>query len=126
MPPATRRVIGHQHPVGAGCLGDEAFGFRIIDAAQRGPSQLPRTDDGKADDPHLRPAARNAAIDWHSGNRMLCGFHDARPIAGRLTLDGEGLAIVEHRSAVEDLYDEDERKEQPIIKGSLTVGLGIA
>jgi hypothetical protein len=24
----------YQHPVGAGCLGDEAFGFRIIDAAQ--------------------------------------------------------------------------------------------
>ena len=35
-------------------------------------------------------------------------IHDARPIAGRLTLDGEGLAIVEHRSAVEDFYDEDE------------------
>jgi hypothetical protein len=27
---------------------------------------------------------------------------------GCLTLDGEGLALVEHRSAVKDFYDEDE------------------
>jgi hypothetical protein len=27
-------VVEHQHPTGAGCPGDEAFGFRIIDAAQ--------------------------------------------------------------------------------------------
>src|SRR5215469_16023629 len=40
-------------------------------------------------------------------------IHDARPIAGRLTLDGEGLAIVEHRSAVEDFYDEDELRRGP-------------
>src|ERR1700731_5197985 len=35
-------------------------------------------------------------------------IHDARPVAGRLTLDGEGLAVVEHRSAVKDFYDEEE------------------
>src|SRR5258708_3159783 len=35
-------------------------------------------------------------------------IHDARPVAGRLRLDGEGLALVEHRSAVKDFYDEDE------------------
>ena len=35
-------------------------------------------------------------------------IHDARPVAGRLTLDREGLALVEHRSAVKDFYDEDE------------------
>jgi hypothetical protein len=35
-------------------------------------------------------------------------IHDARPVTGRLTLDGEGLALVEHRSAVKDFYDEDE------------------
>src|ERR1700758_4442799 len=35
-------------------------------------------------------------------------IHDARPVAGRLTLDGEGLALVEHRSAIKDFYDEDE------------------
>src|SRR3954463_16547281 len=35
-------------------------------------------------------------------------IHDARPVASRLTLDGEGLALVEHRSAVKDFYDEDE------------------
>ena len=56
-------------------------------------------------------------------------IHDARPVAGRLTLDGEGLAIVEHRSAVEDLYDEDERKEQPIGGGdrrfNATAGSGM-
>jgi hypothetical protein len=27
-------VVEYQHPVGVGCLGDEAYGFRIIDAAQ--------------------------------------------------------------------------------------------
>ena len=35
-------------------------------------------------------------------------IYDARLVAARLTLDGEGLAIVEHRSAVKDFYDEDE------------------
>src|SRR5436309_11898723 len=35
-------------------------------------------------------------------------IHDARPVAGRLTLDGEGLALIEHCSAVKDFYDEDE------------------
>jgi len=35
-------------------------------------------------------------------------IYDARPVAARLSLDGEGLALVEHRSAVEDFYDEDE------------------
>src|SRR6202048_3155288 len=35
-------------------------------------------------------------------------IHDARPVAGRLTLDGEGLAHIERRSAVKDFYDEDE------------------
>jgi hypothetical protein len=35
-------------------------------------------------------------------------IHDARPVAGRLSLDVEGLALVEHRSAVKDFYDEDE------------------
>src|SRR3974377_1145764 len=34
--------------------------------------------------------------------------YDARPVAQRLSLDGEGLAVVEHRSAVKDFYDEDE------------------
>ena len=35
-------------------------------------------------------------------------IYDARPIAARLSLDGEGLAVVEHKSAVKDFYDEDE------------------
>src|ERR1700680_2134704 len=35
-------------------------------------------------------------------------IHDARAVMGRLSLDGEGLALVEHRSAVKDFYDEDE------------------
>src|SRR5260221_13322901 len=38
----------------------------------------------------------------------VMAIHDARPVMGRLSLDGEGLAIVEHRSAVKDFYDEDE------------------
>src|SRR5258708_33750485 len=35
-------------------------------------------------------------------------IYDARPVAARLALDGEGLAVVEHRSAVKDFYDEEE------------------
>ncbi len=35
-------------------------------------------------------------------------IYDARPLAGRLSLDSEGLAVVEHNSAVRDFYDEDE------------------
>ena len=35
-------------------------------------------------------------------------IHDARPVAGQLSLDVEGLAVVEQRSAVRDFYDEDE------------------
>jgi hypothetical protein len=35
-------------------------------------------------------------------------IYDARPVAARLSLDGEGLTLVEHRSAVKDFYDEDE------------------
>jgi hypothetical protein len=35
-------------------------------------------------------------------------IYDARPVAARLSLDREGLALVEHTSAVRDFYDEDE------------------
>ena len=35
-------------------------------------------------------------------------IYDARPLAGRLSLDSEGLAVVKHNSAVRDFYDEDE------------------
>src|SRR6266852_4779836 len=35
-------------------------------------------------------------------------IYDARPVAARLALDGEGLGIALHRSAVTDFYDEDE------------------
>src|ERR1700730_3932097 len=38
----------------------------------------------------------------------VMAIHDARAGMGRLSLDGEGLALVEHRSAVKDFYDEDE------------------
>jgi hypothetical protein len=35
-------------------------------------------------------------------------IRDARPVADRLSLDLEGLALVEQRSAVKDFYDEEE------------------
>jgi len=38
----------------------------------------------------------------------LMVIHDARPVMGRLSLDVQGLALVEHRSAVKDFYDEDQ------------------
>jgi hypothetical protein len=37
-------------------------------------------------------------------------IHDARPILSRLSLDEQGFALVRHRSAVHDLYDEAEVK----------------
>lgn len=37
-----------------------------------------------------------------------CTIHDARPIAGGLTLDREGFALVPHATKVRDFYDEDE------------------
>ena len=68
---------------------------------------------------YLAPMAEkpmNLAYDTPTGVPRSTGIpephfmriHDARPVAGRLTLDGEGLALVEHRSAVKDFYDEDE------------------
>ena len=41
-------------------------------------------------------------------------IHDARPVAGRVTLDGEGLALVEHRSAIEAALVE-VKASQPIV-----------
>ena len=35
-------------------------------------------------------------------------IYDARPLAGRLSLDSEGLAVVKHNSAIRDFYYEDE------------------
>ena len=35
-------------------------------------------------------------------------IYDVRPVAARVSLDSEGLALVTHRSAVRDFYDEDE------------------
>ena len=35
-------------------------------------------------------------------------IYDARPVAAQLSLDDEGIAVVEHHSAVKDFYDEDE------------------
>ena len=38
-------------------------------------------------------------------------IHDARPVASRLSLDIEGLALVEHRSAVKNFYDEEQLRQ---------------
>ena len=35
-------------------------------------------------------------------------IYNVRPVAARLSLDSEGLAVVKHNSAVLDFYDEDE------------------
>ena len=35
-------------------------------------------------------------------------IYDVRPVAARLSLDSEGLALVMHNSAVRDFYDEDQ------------------
>jgi len=36
-------MVEYQHPAGAGCLGDEAYGFGIIDAAQLNRYRQPST-----------------------------------------------------------------------------------
>jgi hypothetical protein len=35
-------------------------------------------------------------------------IYDVRPVAARLSLDSEGLALVRHNTAVRDFYDENE------------------
>ena len=35
-------------------------------------------------------------------------IYNVRPVAARLSLDGEGLALVNHNTAVRDFCDEDE------------------
>jgi len=35
-------------------------------------------------------------------------IYDVRPVAARLSFDGEGLVLVKHNTAVRDFYDEDE------------------
>src|ERR1700758_2533589 len=41
----------------------------------------------------------------------LMTIHDARPVADKLSLDVEGLALVNHRSGVKNFYDEDELRQ---------------
>jgi hypothetical protein len=57
-----------------------------------------------------RHAGRRVVGEVHRlvGHRRRIIEDDARPVAGRLSLDSEGNAIVENRSAVKDFYDEDE------------------
>jgi len=38
-------------------------------------------------------------------------IHDARPVASQLSLDVEGLALRDHRSAVKNFYDEEELRQ---------------
>ena len=35
-------------------------------------------------------------------------IHDARPVADRVSLDANGFALVDHRSAVRDFFDDEE------------------
>ena len=67
---------------------------------------------------YLAPMAErpmNLAYDPPPGVRRSTGVpephrvktYDARPVAPRLSLDSEGLAVVKHKSAVRDFYDED-------------------
>jgi hypothetical protein len=54
-------------------------------------------------DPTNGEPASNAIYETHR-----VAIHNARPIAAGITLDAEGFAVVAHRSAVSDFYDEDE------------------
>ncbi len=48
--------------------------------------------------------ARSNMID----DRRRVAIHDARPIAGDVSLDQEGFAVLRHRSAVRDFWSDDE------------------
>jgi hypothetical protein len=58
----------------------------------------------------LTLAAREGDIVGFSGITFRRGgaIYDARPVAAQLSLDSEGLALFDHKSAMRDFYDEDE------------------
>jgi hypothetical protein len=53
------------------------------------------------------PGAPETNAGWRAHAMRIA---DMRPIADRLSLDDEGFALVDHKSAVADFYDEDELK----------------
>jgi hypothetical protein len=57
-------------------------------------------------DPPPGVARTNAAYEPHSMH-----VYDARPIAYELSVDGEGIQLVEHRSAVRGFHDEEEIRQ---------------
>src|SRR3981189_2548328 len=44
----------------------------------------------------------------HEAHKMA--IYDARPVAGEVSLDANGFALVNHRSAVRDFFDDEEGK----------------
>ena len=52
------------------------------------------------------PAGVPRSNTQHEAHRVA--IHDARPIADRVSLDANGFALVNHRSAVRDFFDDDE------------------
>ena len=51
----------------------------------------------------------------HEAHRVA--IHDARPVAGSVSLDANGFALVDHRSAVRDFFD-DEEVQPRLLPGS--------
>ncbi|MEJ0016908.1 MAG: CmcJ/NvfI family oxidoreductase [Acetobacteraceae bacterium] len=54
-------------------------------------------------DPPAGVPRSNSTLETHT-----VAIHDARPLAGDITLDREGFAVLHHASAVRDFWDEDE------------------
>jgi hypothetical protein len=54
------------------------------------------------------PAGEPRSNTNHEAHKMA--IHDARPVAGEVSLDANGFALVNHRSAVRDFFDDEEVK----------------
>ena len=56
----------------------------------------------------LRAGPGRAALEHDATTRTRCAIHDMRPISHDSSLDTQGFALVEQRSAVQDFWDDDE------------------
>lgn len=86
------------------------------DAAKRGGSvtaELNFIEPGGASPVYIASQAgdRDGALRTAKYKQYDVDIHDARPLAGQLTLDRNGFELIDHGSAVTDFFDEAQRKE---------------
>lgn len=79
-------------------------------------AQLPRVEAvmnylaPTADRPRNYTFEPPAGVPWSntSNEEHKVAIHDARPIAGRVSLDANGFSLIDHESAVRDFFDDEE------------------